>query len=137
MAARRERKPGTRNAIWAKIKFDRQIVAISKVNGATAIYSDVEDIKKIGARARIKVLGWSDLPLPPENAQLGFVLTGAAEGSVQGTFRTSVGEPPHNYLIRWRMGIAAQLLEHTGLRLAEIASHVGFKMRFAFSVAFA
>jgi AraC-like DNA-binding protein len=44
---------------------------------------------------------------------------------------------PHSYLIRWRMGIAAQLLEHTGLRLAEIAARVGYKSEFAFSRAFA
>jgi AraC family transcriptional activator of mtrCDE len=50
---------------------------------------------------------------------------------------TSVGEPPHSYLIRWRMGIAAQLLEHTGLRLAEIAARVGYRSEFAFSRAFA
>jgi AraC family transcriptional activator of mtrCDE len=35
------------------------------------------------------------------------------------------------------MGIAAQLLEHTGLRLAEIAARVGYKSEFAFSRAFA
>ena len=33
----------------------------------------------------------------------------------------------HRYLIRWRMGIVAQLLEHTGLRLAEIAARVGYR----------
>ena len=35
------------------------------------------------------------------------------------------------------MGIAAQLLEHTGLRLAEIAARVGYKSEFAFSRPFA
>jgi hypothetical protein len=53
---------------------------------ATVIYSDDEDVGKIAARARIEVIGLADLPLPPEDAQLGFVLTGsAAEGSVQRT----------------------------------------------------
>jgi AraC-like DNA-binding protein len=47
-----------------------------------------------------------------------------------------VGEPPHQYLTRWRMGIAAQLLEETGLRLGEIASQVGYKSEFSFSRAF-
>ena len=28
---------------------------------------------------------------------------------------SAVGEPPHSYLTRWRMGIAAQLLEETEL----------------------
>jgi predicted nucleic acid-binding protein len=79
----RDRKRGTSNATWTKIKFDRQIVAIAKANNATAIYSGDEDVQKIGARAKIKVHGWDDLPLPPEDAQLTFVLTGAAEGSVK------------------------------------------------------
>jgi predicted nucleic acid-binding protein len=79
----RQGKRGTSSATWTKIKFDRQIVAIAKVHNATAIYSDDEDIGKIAARAKIKVIGLSDLPLPPEDAQLTFVLTGAAEGAVQ------------------------------------------------------
>jgi predicted nucleic acid-binding protein len=81
----RQRKRGTSSATWTKIKFDRQIVAIAKVCNATVIYSDDEDVAKIAARARIKVIGLADLPLPPEDAQLGFVLTGSAEGSVQRT----------------------------------------------------
>ncbi len=51
-------------------------------------------------------------------------------------FYTLVGEPPHQYLTRWRMGIAAQLLEETELRLGEIASRVGYKSEFSFSRAF-
>jgi AraC-like DNA-binding protein len=58
---------------------------------------------------------------------------GLSRSAFAAQFRTSVGEPPHNYLIRWRMGIAA----HTGLRLAEIAARVGNKSEFAFSRAFA
>jgi AraC-like DNA-binding protein len=51
-------------------------------------------------------------------------------------FCASVGEPPHQYLTRWRMGIAAQLLEETELRLGEIASRVGYRSAFSFSRAF-
>lgn len=51
-------------------------------------------------------------------------------------FCASVGEPPHQYLTRWRMGIAAQLLEETELRLGEIAARVGYKSEFTFSRAF-
>jgi AraC-like DNA-binding protein len=47
-----------------------------------------------------------------------------------------VGEPPHQYLTRWRMGIAAQLLEETGLRLGEISARVGYGSEFSFSRAF-
>jgi len=51
-------------------------------------------------------------------------------------FNTLIGEPPHTYLTRWRMGIAAQLLRETSLRLAEIASRVGYQSEFSFSRAF-
>jgi AraC-like DNA-binding protein len=51
-------------------------------------------------------------------------------------FSASVGEPPHSYLTRWRMGIAARLLEETDLRLSEIASRVGYRSEFSFSRAF-
>lgn len=77
----RERKRGTSSVTWAKIKFDRQIVAIAKVCNATTIYSDDGDIKSIAARVGIKVQGLAELPLPPEDAQLGLELTGAAEDS--------------------------------------------------------
>ena len=55
---------------------------------------------------------------------------GLSRSAFAAQFRTSVGEPSHSYLIRWRMGIAAQLLEHTGLRLAEIAARfaIAFKV---------
>lgn len=51
-------------------------------------------------------------------------------------FSALVGEPPHQYLTRWRMGLAAQLLEETGLRVAEIALRVGYGSEFSFSRAF-
>lgn len=50
---------------WAKIKFDRQIIAIAKVRGVTTIYSNDEDIRKFGERENMKVIGVWDLPEPP------------------------------------------------------------------------
>src|SRR5579862_6460471 len=78
----RQRKRGTSNSTWTKIKFDRQIVAIAKVHNVTTIYSDDNDIRQIASRAKIKVIGLADLPLPPEDSQLSFLLTGEAEGRV-------------------------------------------------------
>jgi predicted nucleic acid-binding protein len=63
-------KRGTSTAIWAKVKFDRQIVAIAKVAGATAIYSDDGDIKTLGKESKIDVIAIADLPLPPQDAQI-------------------------------------------------------------------
>jgi predicted nucleic acid-binding protein len=54
---------------WAKLKFDRQIVAIAKVVGATTIYSDDKDMRAIGREAKIEVVGIADLSAPPESRQ--------------------------------------------------------------------
>jgi hypothetical protein len=64
------KKRGGAGGTWAKVKYDRQIVAIAKVNGATTIYSDDGDIKTLGTRAKINVVSLADLPLPPQKAQL-------------------------------------------------------------------
>ena len=49
---------------WAKVKFDRQIVAIAITNGATEIISDDPDIKAIGERWGMKVISVEDLAIP-------------------------------------------------------------------------
>ncbi|QBQ99485.1 AraC family transcriptional regulator [Paraburkholderia pallida] len=63
-------------------------------------------------------------------------VAGLSRAAFARNFSNSVGEPPHSYLTRWRMGIAAQLLEQTDLRLGEIASRVGYQSEFSFSRAF-
>ncbi len=63
-------KRGGSEAPWNKIKIDRQIVAISKVIGATTIYSDDDDIARFAAQTRLQVVRTWDLPLPPAT-QLG------------------------------------------------------------------
>ena len=53
----------------AKVKFDRQILAIAKVAGAHTLYTDD---KKLIARATangLKAVRMQDLPLPPEPPQ--------------------------------------------------------------------
>jgi hypothetical protein len=50
---------------WAKIKFDIQIVAIAKAEGASLIYSDDHDIEKYARRFGIPVMRICDLPSPP------------------------------------------------------------------------
>jgi predicted nucleic acid-binding protein len=54
---------------WVKVKFDRQIVAIAKVEGAELIYSNDSDIKRFSVRDGIEVLTVEDLPRPPEDPQ--------------------------------------------------------------------
>ena len=50
---------------WAKLRFDRQIVAIAKTNDARRIYSDDEDVMKFATRIGIQVITTWELPLPP------------------------------------------------------------------------
>jgi predicted nucleic acid-binding protein len=62
-------KRGGAEGTWAKVKYDRQIVAIAKVEGATTIYSDDTDVRRIASEVHIRVISISELPLPPEAAQ--------------------------------------------------------------------
>lgn len=58
------------DATWAKIKYDRQIVAIGKVENALTIYSDDKGIATLAKRYGISVIRVVDLPLAPEEAQM-------------------------------------------------------------------
>jgi predicted nucleic acid-binding protein len=49
---------------WAKLRFDRQIVAIAKTNGAKRIYSDDDDVMKFARRLGIEVIRTWELPVP-------------------------------------------------------------------------
>lgn len=64
---------------WAKIKFDRQIVAIAKVHKATAIYSDDEGLAKFAQKANIDVIRLVDLPFPDSARQLSLLKTNKEE----------------------------------------------------------
>ena len=55
---------------WAKTKFDHQIVAIGKVEGADTIYTDDKDLGKVAAKLGLKVVTLADLPLPPSKTPL-------------------------------------------------------------------
>jgi predicted nucleic acid-binding protein len=60
----REGKRAGSASPWAKLRFDRQIVAIAKTNGARRIYSDDEDVMKFARRLGIEVIRTWELPLP-------------------------------------------------------------------------
>lgn len=62
-------KRGGAQATWAKAKFDRQIVAIAKAEGAARIYTEDSDVKLYSVQAGIKAESIADLPLPPEAKQ--------------------------------------------------------------------
>jgi hypothetical protein len=60
---RSDKKEGS-SATWAKVKFDRQIVAIAKVERVSCIYSEDQDVRSIGRREGLSVLGVSDIVVP-------------------------------------------------------------------------
>jgi hypothetical protein len=47
------------------VKFDRQIVAIAKVEGAERIYSNDGDIQRYGKADGLQVIRLEDLESPP------------------------------------------------------------------------
>jgi predicted nucleic acid-binding protein len=63
-----DKKEGSGDS-WQKVKFDRQIIAIAKVEGASKIYSNDLAFLKYCKRDNIEVITLEQLPLPPENDQ--------------------------------------------------------------------
>ena len=57
------------DATKTKIKFDRQIVAIAKAEGAQAVYSDDADVHNYAKQAGLDAYRTADLDLPPEDPQ--------------------------------------------------------------------
>ncbi len=65
----RDKKAAQPNAPWQKIKFDHQIVAIAKCNGATTIYSEDAGLRKFAELLGLKALSTDDLPENPASQQ--------------------------------------------------------------------
>jgi predicted nucleic acid-binding protein len=66
----------------AKLKFDRQIIAIAKANGVRVIYSDDEGVHSVAAHNNIKVIRSFELDLPPAAAQKD-MFGGGSAGAVE------------------------------------------------------
>ena len=66
---RGQKKGGNPEISKTKIKFDRQIVAVAAVEGASAVYSDDEDLCGYAREAGMEAYRLADLPLPPEDPQ--------------------------------------------------------------------
>lgn len=69
-AAKDGDKRGGASGSWQKVKVDRQIAAIAKVNDVDKLYSDDDDVYKLGTALDIVVTGAAELPLPPVDPQL-------------------------------------------------------------------
>lgn len=59
---------------YAKIKYDRQIVAVARVAGALEIYSDDKGVAAFGEQAGLSVISMADLPPPPAGSQINLAL---------------------------------------------------------------
>ena len=57
------------DAPWTKIKFDRQIIAIARVNRAESIYTDDEALITFAAMNDIPCVRVADLPIPASARQ--------------------------------------------------------------------
>jgi hypothetical protein len=55
---------------WQKIKYDHQIVAISKVENASVIYSNDSGLANFAESNGMKVISLVDLPVPPSKTPL-------------------------------------------------------------------
>ena len=67
--------------------------------------------------------------------QLGEI-AGMSRSTFAASFRGRVGEPPMQYLARWRMLLACDRLEHSGDPVSRVALSLGYESESAFSTAF-
>lgn len=69
-AIKKGNKRGGSTDTWAKVNFDRQIVAIAKIEGCHTIYSDDVNLKKFAEKLKLKVVTLAELDLPPSKHPL-------------------------------------------------------------------
>lgn len=63
-------RPVAEGETKAKVKFDRQIIAIALVRGAKTVYTGDEGLASRAKRSGLKVVMTWEIPLPPVDAQL-------------------------------------------------------------------
>lgn len=61
---------------------------------------------------------------------------GMSRAAFAARFMQVLGVPPMEYVLRWRMALAKDMLRHDGLSLGEVAHGVGYQSASAFSAAF-
>lgn len=103
-------QPGEDTAGWLFALADRQIGPV-----LAAMHSDPARRWTLAALARLAGMSRSMFALK---------------------FKSAVGEPAIDYLIRWRMLLAAQRVLKSGMRIATIAESLGYASESAFSAAF-
>lgn len=61
---------------------------------------------------------------------------GMSRAAFAARFAQVLGVPPMEYVLRWRMALAKEMLWHGGLSLGEVAHAIGYQSASAFSTAF-
>jgi AraC-like DNA-binding protein len=61
---------------------------------------------------------------------------GLSRSALAQRFGDLIGQPPMQYLTRWRLTVAAQRLRSDGVSLATIAEQIGYESEAAFNRAF-
>ena len=61
---------------------------------------------------------------------------GASRSGFAAHFKSIVGVAPMDYLLKWRMAKASELLKESGRMISEVAFAVGYESETAFSTAF-
>jgi hypothetical protein len=69
-ARRSGKKPRRGEETWAKVKFDRQILATAKVAGASTIYTTDNDLAALAEKNGIKAVRVQELELRPVDPQI-------------------------------------------------------------------
>ncbi len=64
-------KRGGSTDVWAKVKVDRQILAIGRVAGVVDFYSDDDALRNMASRLGINAKTIADMPIPPDAKQIG------------------------------------------------------------------
>ena len=77
-----------------------------------------------------------DKPAAPWTLEQLSADAGLSRSSLHERFVHFIGQPPMQYLTRWRMQLASGLLRDTGAKLVDIALGVGYESEAAFSRAF-
>jgi len=63
-------------------------------------------------------------------------VSGISRASFASKFKDFVGATPMEYLARWRMQVACDLLQHEGIGMSEVANRTGYESESSFSAAF-
>ena len=71
-----KRKPD-RVETWAKLKYDRLILAVAKVNRVTELYTNDDGVRDLALQLGIKPIDLEHLPVPPPE-QVPLILEGPA-----------------------------------------------------------